>query len=156
MIIDDMRNAKVYSRLDERLAHALQYLTMNPVAEWKPGRYDIQGDNMFLLVQAYDTRTPEQGSWEAHRQYVDVQYMVEGSENMGYAPVESLRVIEDYREDKDYIKFEGAGHFFNVREGAFTVFFPQDAHMPCMAVDKPRPVKKAVMKIRILNGFTGS
>jgi len=35
----------------------------------------------------YQTKPREQGIWEAHRKYIDVQYMIQGSELMGWASI---------------------------------------------------------------------
>jgi YhcH/YjgK/YiaL family protein len=149
MVIDHLKNAKIYSGLHPNITYALQYLETNPVADLEPGKYEIQGSDIFLLVQSYDTRSVEESFWEAHSDYTDIQYMIEGTELMGYAHSRSLTITEDHLADKDYMVLEGKGDFMEVREGSFVIFFPEDAHMPCLAVDKPKRIKKAVMKVRL-------
>ena len=109
-------------------------------------RYDIDGDKVYAMVQGYDSKPKAEGFWESHRKYLDVQYVAAGAEHMGYAPTRSLSP-GDYQEENDFIKLEGDGEFFLLREGFFCILAPQDAHMPGMAIDQPAPVKKVVIKV---------
>lgn len=111
------------------------------------GRRDIAGEQIFALVQEYTSKRWDEGFWEAHRKYLDVQYVVAGVERMGYAPVQALRTVEENHE-KDFLKLEG-GSFFLLPAGSFAILMPQDAHMPGMAVEQPQPVKKVVVKVQV-------
>ena len=66
---------------------------------------------------------------------------------MGYAAAATLQA-GPYDEDKDFMKLEGDGEFFFLREGYFCILAPQDAHMPGMAVEQSTPVKKVVVKVK--------
>jgi biofilm protein TabA len=109
-------------------------------------RYAIDGDQVYAMVQEYDSKPKAEGFWESHRKYLDVQYVASGVEHMGYAPTANL-TAGAYQEENDFIKLEGDGEFFLLREGFFCILAPQDAHMPGMAVDQPQPVKKVVVKV---------
>jgi len=148
MIIDQLDNAAIYAGLQVKLKAALNYLQSNPLNDWEPGRYDIDGSDMFLLLQQYETREAEDSFWEAHQNYIDVQYMLQGSENMGFAHANRLTVKKPYDPVKDFVVLEGEGDTVTVHEGSFAIFYPQDAHMPCLSCGKPEMVKKAVIKVR--------
>jgi YhcH/YjgK/YiaL family protein len=92
----------------------------------------------------------EKGRWEAHRKYIDVQYVHRGAELFGYASLRELKA-GSYDEAKDFLSLQGGemGDFFRVGEGTFVVLFPQDGHMPGMAISTPQPVKKFVVKVAI-------
>jgi YhcH/YjgK/YiaL family protein len=150
MIIDTLENAKLYSScLDGRLQAALEYLAGRDCAALPVGRHDIDGKRIYALVQHYETRPGEDGVWEAHRRYADVQFVAAGVERLGYAPLGLLTPTQAYAEDKDCALFAGSGDFFTLRAGAFAVFFPQDAHMPCRAAGAPAPVRKVVIKVAV-------
>lgn len=149
MMIDHISNASFYSGINPGIGRALEYLAQNDFAGLAPGRFDIDGDCLFALVQRYETKPPEQGVWEAHRRYIDVQFVAAGVERMGYAPIESLTVTQPYADDKDFELLAGNGDFVTVSIGMFTVFFPQDAHMPCLACGQPAPVVKVVVKVAV-------
>ena len=148
MIVDQLKNAATYYPLNPRLERALRYLEFMDLEKLAPGRYEISGDQVFALVQEYHTKPMDQGFWEAHQKYIDVQYVVTGIERMGYACVDRMRLIE-YNEEKDFARLEGEGVFLKVPAGTFLIMAPQDAHMPGMALDQPAPVKKVVVKVRV-------
>lgn len=147
MIIDHIKNVSFYGGIHPGIDRALEYLSQTDLAALDSGRYALDGDRVFALVQRYDTKPREQGVWEAHRRYIDVQYVAAGLERMGYAPLESLTVTQPYVSDKDCELLAGNGDFILASAGTFAVFFPQDAHMPGLACEQPRPVVKVVVKV---------
>ena len=149
MIIDSIKNAALYKRLDGRIPAALEYLATTDFAGMAPGRYDIDGHNIYALAQHYTTKPRGQGVWETHRRYIDVQYVVEGIETMGYAPIGNLAVTQAYSPKDDCALFAGTGDFVTARAGTFVVFFPEDGHMPGLASDAPAPVRKVVVKVAV-------
>lgn len=149
MIIDTIRNATAYAGVSPRVRAALEFLATTDFAAMEPGRHDLDGDRVYALVQQYETRPREKGKWEAHRRYIDIQYVAAGIETMGYAPLDRLTVTQPYAEDKDCLLLAGEGSFLTVPEKTFVVFFPQDAHMPCLACTAPVPVRKVVVKVAV-------
>jgi biofilm protein TabA len=111
------------------------------------GRIDLDGDRLYVLVQEYETNPPEQGKWEAHRRYIDVQYVASGRERMGFANLSTMQLGED-KSEKDFQGLSGTGNFLDIFSGAFVIFFPEDGHMPCLCVEQPEPVRKVVLKVR--------
>ncbi len=145
MIVDKLDKVDCY-RWDKKMARAFKFLKKNDLSSLKDGRIDIDGDKLFALVQSYDSKPLSKGSWEAHRKYADVQVVVSGTEQMGYAEIDSL-TANPYDEGKDFMRLTGEGGFCRMSAGMFMVLYPQDAHMPGMAIDKPAPVKKIVVKV---------
>jgi YhcH/YjgK/YiaL family protein len=148
MIVDEIKNAEQYYGLGSRIEAALRYLAQTDFSQVEPDRYDIDGDDVYALVQEYDSKPKSEGFWEAHHQYLDVQYVAAGTEHMGYRPVEGMQAGE-YNKDNDFYKLEGDGEFYTLRAGYFTILKPQDAHMPGMAIAAPQAVKKVVVKVRV-------
>jgi biofilm protein TabA len=149
MILDRLDNAHLYQTLLPRLRQAFDFLRSADLASLPPGRHDVSGDDIFALVQEYRTRPASEGFWESHRKYIDVQHVISGAERMGYAHLATLAVRQPYDADKDLLILDGSGDFFTVAAGMFTIFAPQDAHMPCLAVAEPAPVKKIVIKVAV-------
>ena len=149
MIADTLRNAALYQGVNPRIRMALDYLAKTDFTAVKPGRYAIDGDRVFALVQHYTTKPREQGLWEAHQRHIDVQYVAEGVETMGYAHIGGLSVTQPYSAEKDCVLFAGQGDFLTARAGTFVVFFPEDGHMPCLACGEPQPVCKVVVKVAV-------
>ena len=148
MILDHIQNALQYHRLSDHLSIALCALQKPDLLRAEPGRYELQGEDVFALPQRYTTKPHDQGKWEAHRKYIDVQYIVSGTEVMGHALLHNLTVSEPYNEEKDVLFLLGKGNLLIVSAGMFTIFFPHDVHMPTLAVAAPAPVHKIVIKVR--------
>jgi YhcH/YjgK/YiaL family protein len=149
MILDHLENATLYYRLGDRLAVALRALQKPELLRADDGRHELQGADVFALVQRYDTKPRDQGRWEAHRRHIDVQYVVSGTEVMGHAQLAGMTVTEPYNAEKDVVFLDGQGNFITVAAGMFAIFHPHDAHMPGLAVAVPAPVHKIVIKIRV-------
>ncbi|RPJ36742.1 MAG: DUF386 domain-containing protein [Deltaproteobacteria bacterium] len=146
MVIDHLKNAPLYSGVHPRMADAFRYLQKTDFSKVEPGRYEIDGASLFALIQHYDPKPRERARWEAHRKYIDVQYVLAGSELFGYAPLERLSSVA-YDEAKDFHELKGNGDFLQAPAGTFLILFPQDAHMPGIAGPASQFVKKIVVKI---------
>jgi len=148
MIIDKIENACLYKGISRGMALALEFLASEDLSGLKTGKYLIDGEKVFANVSSYDTRELEQCSWESHRKYIDVQYIVKGSERIGYANTGKMNAVKEYDEGSDFMLLSGKGDYFVLEEGSFAVFFPGDAHMPGIAVSNAAGVKKVVVKVK--------
>lgn len=146
MIIDKLSNAKMYDGVHPRLKKGLDFLLENDLQSLAVGTYQVEEDKVFVMIQEYDTKLPEQCRYEAHYQYADIQYVIQGAEKMGYTNIEETKVEEEIKEN-DVMFLEASGDDFLVKEGYFAVFTPQDAHRPGMCVDQPTFIRKAVVKV---------
>lgn len=149
MIIDKLSNANLYSSLGERISKAFAYLKQTDFTKTELGKYEIDGDNIFALVNEYKTKDASEGKLETHRRYIDVQFVAKGSELMGYAPFNSQQITDYYNEQNDITFFNGEKSFIKVDEGMFAIFFPTDLHMPGIKVHKSEYVKKVVIKVKV-------
>jgi biofilm protein TabA len=150
MILDRLNQHALYRHLNPRLAVAFDALLSRQIIGASDGTYEIDGRNVFAIVQRYTTKPREQGRWEAHRRYADVQMMVSGVETMGWSTLDGLTVTVPYDADKDIMFLDGNGPHqdVTVSAGMMAVFFPSDAHMPGLARGEPSLVHKVVMKVR--------
>lgn len=147
MIIDKLSNAEQYYGLSQRIEKALKYLKDTDLAKLEIGKYEIEGKNIFAVVSEYETKNIEQGRWEAHRNYLDIQFLISGKEKIGYASINEMKVNVEYNEEKDVLFLEGEGDFLSVKDGTFALFAPEDVHMPCIKIENNQNVKKIVVKI---------
>lgn len=149
MIYDTLIHAGQYAGIHSNLAKGLRFLTETDLNGLPTGRVDIDGDEVFALIQEYTTKAPADAAPEAHRVYADIQYLLEGEELMGVAPLETMvREIEAHPEI-DIRFYEGETVKFPLGAGRFAVLFPSDAHAPCIAVGWPAPVRKCVIKVKM-------
>ena len=152
MIVDRLENAALYFGLGERIATALKYLIENDCTKLPVGKILIQGEQVFAIVQDNTTKPRAEGLWESHRKYIDVQFVAAGIEEMGVANIHSLSIDKPYDEKTDCALYHGSGSFVTVPSGSFTIFFPEDGHIPGSAInDIPAAVRKVVMKVAVEN-----
>ncbi|MBI5577819.1 MAG: YhcH/YjgK/YiaL family protein [Deltaproteobacteria bacterium] len=148
MIIDRISNTHLYEHLGQRIKRAFDYLRRTDLASLSPGRHDIDGDMLYVMLSQYETKPKPQGTWEAHRRYIDLQVVVQGTEQIGYSHVSRL-TPGAYEAGRDFMPLAGDGDFLTLTAGTFMLLFPEDGHMPGIAVGTPSPVKKAVFKIGV-------
>ena len=149
MVLDKINNAEKYFGLGERIKKALIYINENDFSKIADGKYEIESNKIFASIMRYETKPMDKGSWEAHRKYIDVQFVAIGKEKIGYAPIAKLNLSKEYIEEKDIMRFTGEGDFFLAEEGTFAIFFPADGHMPGMTVTSPKNVLKVVVKVLV-------
>lgn len=147
MVTDRLANAGLYRSLSPRIAAALDYVAATDFSKIEDGRYVLDDDRLFALVQRYTSKPLNEGKWEAHRKYIDLQMVVQGVEQIGYVSIDQLEA-QPYNAEKDVIWLSGtAGQRFTLPSGHFTLLWPGDAHMPGLVADAPSDVLKVVVKI---------
>lgn len=154
MIVDKIENAHLYSGVSERMARAFGLLNDKQLSEKADGRYEVDGSNLFYLVQTYASHPAGERRFESHQKYADIQYMLLGEEVMGYAPASTLVVKTPYDEAKDIAFYNTPSSYsrVEVRQGMFTLFYPEDGHMPGCQLGGPSNIRKVVVKVRVGEG----
>jgi len=149
LVIDHLSRACVYYGLGRGIRDALRFLAQADLAAVSPGRHELSGGS-YAMVSEYETKAAEGALYEAHRRFVDVQFVVSGSERIGYAPLEALREAQPYDDERDVVKLEGEGDPVLLTAGQFAVLWPGDGHMPGIhAGDRPAHVRKVVIKVPV-------
>lgn len=127
---------------------AFEFLKNNDLATLELGRHDITANGTYANVQEYTTR--DAGPFEAHRAYIDIQYVVSGQEVIEVAPLKKVfDETQPYSEENDCVLFASAktSDEIVVNPQVFSVLFPSDAHKPCMTYEKQAQIKKVVVKV---------
>jgi YhcH/YjgK/YiaL family protein len=148
MIIDQLKNSRLYEVLSPGIKRAFEYICNTDLQKIEVGRYDINGKTMFALIQQYATKQEELGIWEAHRRYIDLQYMIRGTEKIRFAPISRL-IQGEYDLSKDFLALSGSGDILRFASGEFMVLFPEDGHMPGIIDNHSCLIKKIVVKIAV-------
>ena len=148
MIIDLLSNARFYTSLGPRIARGFQFLAESDLVGLPAGRHEIDGDRVFALVSDYEPKPQSAGKWEAHRRYLDLQYVAAGVERFGIAPIDCLQA-GDYIPEKDITWLTGTGDYVTLAAGQFAIVWPGDAHMPGLDAGVPGTVRKIVVKIAL-------
>lgn len=150
MILDRLEHANRYLAIHPGIAKAIRYLQNHDLTQLAIGKHPIDGDNLLVIIDEYETVAVETTDYEAHKTYIDLQVILAGQEQMGILPLKTQKPSKAYDAEKDFQLFsreEPNGFMVTVTAGMFTIFFPTDAHMPCIGVPAQK-VKKAVFKIR--------
>lgn len=150
MILDALSNAGLYRSLGSRIAAGFDYLE-SADRSLPVGRYPIDGDDVFALVQGYDTGPATEKRLETHRRYIDIQFVAAGTERIIYAPLEGLEIDTDYNTENDisFYRDPAASSSLLLTPGHFAIFFPEDAHKPgCMAGGR-ESITKILVKLRV-------
>jgi len=147
MIYDSLENAALYYSLHPLFQKAFAALQSKDWNQLECGRYEIEGDALFVNLAEYQTFLPDQGKWEAHRKYIDIQLIIKGEERMGHAFINSLQVQTPYDDSQDVEFLSGSGQLITYSKSTFAIYFPYDAHKPGLITDAPGAVRKAVAKV---------
>lgn len=151
MIADKITNLKKYPEMEGVADLILTFIKKTQEESLEDGRYELDGENLFALVQSYQSRPLEEGLMESHVLYNDLQYIVSGEESIYWNPIDGMTVKEDKRPAADAIFYyiENTDNVTVLKEGMFGYYMPTDGHMPSIAVEKPAPIKKIVFKIKV-------
>jgi YhcH/YjgK/YiaL family protein len=148
MILARLEEADRYASLNPGFAKAFAFLRRSHLAQLAPGRHEIDGDRVYAMVIQAPGRTREAAKLEAHRKYIDVQYSVTATEEMGWKSTPACtRRDSDYDAEKEVELFaDPPVAWIGVPPGHFVIFFPEDAHAPMIAEGN---LHKVVVKVAV-------
>ena len=129
---------------------ALKWLADHDLANMEAATYELEGKDLYIMIQDFTTQPAEARRPERHNDYLDIQYIVSGVERMGYVPYTGKEAVDEDPEGKDvtfYKDLEGET-FVDVTPGSYCVFFSNDIHRPGCAAGEPCAVRKAVVKMK--------
>ena len=149
MIYDHLTNLNTYKGLSPDIYEGLLFL-QQASPDLAPGTYQIN-PRVKAIVSEYETKVKNEVGYEAHRKNIDIQYLLKGEERVACLSLEKLKETKPYSEEKDAVFFTASVQPIEMTLGGgyFAIFFPQDGHMPQLSVDKPKMVKKVVVKVEI-------
>lgn len=150
MFFSNITIAKKYNYLEEKFLAAYKWLEETDLAGLPVGSYPILGDQVVANIQEYTSIKPEEGSFETHEKFFDIQYVVSGKEQFGFCKRDGL-VVKERIEENDLIFYEEPALSGSVllEAGDLIVVAPEDAHKPRCQADGPEPVKKVVVKVAL-------
>lgn len=149
-MISDALNSLPSAGLHPVLQQALTLAIAANLQEKTPGRYTLQGENIFMNVMQFTTQSPEHKKAELHQQYIDIQMLLSGEERILFGMTDSARHCEEMHIEDDYqlcsqIADEQA---MVLKPGKFVIFMPGEPHKPGCVVQTPMDIKKVVIKVR--------
>jgi YhcH/YjgK/YiaL family protein len=149
MIIDTLANASKYFSLHPSFAKAFDYINQNVGATLVDGIYETP-EGLMVIVNKGMGKTAEAslGKFECHDKNIDIQFCLNGLETFGWKPREKCVTPHGkYNQDKDVRFFSDAPDlFFQLTDGQFAIFFPEDVHAPMIGEGE---IKKVIIKVKI-------
>jgi len=148
MILDTLAHAERYRALHPLFERAFDFLRDTDLMALAPGKHDVQGEQIFAIVEACEGRTRAEAKLECHRRYIDIQLVLAGVDEMGWKPVaECLDSQTEYDAARDIRFFNDTpSSWIATPPGAFCLFFPEDAHAPLVGTGM---IRKVVVKIAV-------
>jgi YhcH/YjgK/YiaL family protein len=128
--MDVQEFAKQYNAHKKYYDEAFAFLKDHDLSQLKPGKYPIDGDNVYASVTFDSTKDFDKSRWESHKKYTDLQYVISGEEKIGVAPANKLTISEAYDEKNDLAHYMGREMLYDAKPGTFFLFFPGTAHRP--------------------------
>lgn len=149
MIFGNIKNLKEFSYLEEDILKCLEYAKTHELLSLKKGSHEIDGDRLFVNIVEYETTTPENRFWEAHKDYLDLHFMLSGKEQIDVNFIDNMEQKEFAPKD-DFLPLEGeANSHVVLTKGDFLICYPNDGHRTGVQVGEPMMIKKAIFKIKI-------
>lgn len=132
VIVDKMENADRYYDRHPGFRAAFDFLRTQKLDSLTTGRLAIAGERLYAIVSRDRGKGRGAAKLEAHRKYIDIQYVVAGDEVIGVRPTADCRttaVAYDATKDIGYFA-DPPETWLSLPPGTFAIFFPEDAHAP--------------------------
>lgn len=147
MIVDTLENLGKYEGMNPLFPKVVEFLKTHDLSTLEVGKIELKGNDLFIKVAQAKPKTKEQAKIEAHKNFLDIQIPVSGTEVMGYTPLKDCKDATPYNAEKDVLFFGGlAESYLTIKPGMFAIFFPQDGHAPGVT---PDGLKKVIVKVRV-------
>lgn len=148
MIIDNIVNAHQYDNLHPLFAKAFDYLESLDFGNLELGKKELEGEDLMVITSDSTMKAIDAGKLEVHNQYIDIQIPLSKIETFGWSPRQACQEPEsDFNEEKDCQLFKDSPEmYFDLKPSEFAIFFPGDAHAPCLGEDT---IRKMIFKVKV-------
>lgn len=148
MIIDSLKNTAQYEQISPLFKKAFEYIKTLDFANLEKGRTELDGDNLFVMVNESELKEKSLAKLEVHNSYADIQIPVSKAETFGWSSRTDLKnAVEPFDSKKDIQFFtETPNSYIAINPGDFAIFFPEDGHAPCVGEGK---IIKIIVKVKI-------
>lgn len=145
---------KKYEKIKELSEVAYEFTKKLLSEDVENGTHDLS-DGVFANVMTYETKKRSDAYFEAHKKYIDIQIILDGSEIISVEPLEKMHNYECVQPfgdgDTELYAVNSDCVDYVLNKGDFVILYPEDAHMPCICIENPKTVKKAVIKVPVKN-----
>lgn len=152
MISTNIQSIKKDILLNKKLQKAIDFINNNNLEEIEAGVYEIENQDLFAQVIDFETNDLKNIKAESHKKYIDMQYLVNGEEILGYKVNDGTYIADQYIEDRDIFFYDSNISnisFSHATKGCINIYFPDDIHLPGIKVNESKKVRKIVFKIKV-------
>ena len=148
MIHDSLKNASSIEKLHPLFKKAFNYLINTDFSTMENGRYDLEGDQLFVSISSVKGKDKKEAAIETHRKYIDIQLPLLGVEKIGWKAASDLQVESSpYNPEKDITFYvDRPTAYTKIYPGEFVIYFPEDGHAPCIGEGE---IRKIVVKVAL-------
>lgn len=151
MIIADLNSLAPYKRMSKNMEIAIDYLGKIDLSSLEDGKYPVEGDDIYVVVSTYLTREHSESKYEVHRNYIDIQCLINGEELIFCNEACRMEAEGTYNTETDKLNFKDQiGEVsIHLKPGMAAIFYPNDAHKACCKLDdEPKQVRKLLVKVK--------
>jgi len=151
MIVDTLQNAVKYTSIHPLFAKAFEYIAATDINNIEIGKYEIAEGLKAIFSDKKGVAVADSvAKFECHDKNIDIQVCIRGNESIGWKPRQNCVLKNgDYNPEKDVQLYnEQPDMYFQLTNGQFAIFFPEDVHAPMIAVDDDA-IRKLVIKVKI-------
>ena len=148
MILDSLKNCALYYAVNPRFEKAFDYILNSDIEKLAPGKYEIEGKDIFLNIVERGLKSPEEAKLEVHNDYIDIQIVLKGVESFGWSERKDMTQPQsEFNQEKDIQFFyDKPQTYYTLKEGQFTILLPEDSHAPLVGEGD---IRKAIIKVRV-------
>ena len=148
MVLDKISNKNLYSAIHKDFKQVFEFINSNDLSTIELGKHVIDGDNVFVVVMEYETQDISECKSETHKKYIDIQYMIDGEEQIGVKTLHNETPTTPYNEEGDFMFYTIENlPKIQLKQKHFAIFFPDDIHQTMIKIESPKKIRKAVFKI---------
>ena len=152
MIFDNIDNCHLYYGIHNRFQDAFDFIKKAVSENYECGRYEIDGKNLFAFIQEYTTKPENEGMYEGHKNYIDIQFIVSGIEEIYDVDINKTEIKVEYDGEKDIAFYQDSPKATKavLEAGEYGIFLPKDLHKPGISFNGEKSsVKKIVVKVKV-------
>ena len=148
MILATLSQCNRYATLHPLFPRAFDYMRNTDLHALMPGVYQIVGDDLFAIVEHVPGRRRDDAKLECHRRYIDIQLVLDGTDEMGWKTLADCHdPVDEYSAERDIRFFNDApSTWVATPPDHFCLFFPEDAHAPLVSDSF---IRKVIFKIAV-------
>ncbi len=152
MVFDNLKNCENYYGINKNMEKAFDFIKKAVNENMANGKYEIDGKELYANIQEYTTKAIQDAKFEGHQNYIDIQFIASGYENIRVADIDSMtsKIPYDAERDVEFYEDKDDCTVGVLNAGEYGIFMPQDIHMPGLNPKSgAKDIKKIVVKIRV-------